>query len=41
VLDAGERRRIAELRAERKTMAELAREYGCGEATIWRALHGQ
>ncbi len=41
VLDAGERRRIAELRAEGKTMAELAREYECGEATIWRALHGQ
>ncbi len=41
VLDAGERRRIAELRAEGKTIAELAREYECGEATIWRALHGQ
>jgi hypothetical protein len=21
-------------------MAELARDYSCGEATIWRALHG-
>ena len=41
VLDAGKRRRIAELRAEGKTMAELAREYECGEATNWRALHGQ
>jgi DNA invertase Pin-like site-specific DNA recombinase len=37
-LDAGQRRRIAERHAEGDTMAELAREYECGEATIWRAL---
>jgi DNA invertase Pin-like site-specific DNA recombinase len=32
VLDAGQRRKISE------RMAELAEVYGCGEATIWRAL---
>ena len=37
-LDAGQRRRIAERYTAGETMAELAREYGCGEATIWRAL---
>jgi len=37
-LDAGQRRRIAERYAAGETMAELAREYECGEATIWRAL---
>lgn len=37
-LDAGQRRRIAERYAGGETMAELAREYECGEATIWRAL---
>jgi DNA invertase Pin-like site-specific DNA recombinase len=31
-LDTGQRRRIGE------TMAALARDYSCGEATIWRAL---
>ena len=36
--DAGQRRRIAERYTAGETMAELAREYGCGEATIWRAL---
>jgi DNA invertase Pin-like site-specific DNA recombinase len=41
VLDAGERRRIAERYAKGETMAALAREYECGEATIWRALHGK
>ncbi len=40
VFDAGVRRRIAELRAEGKTIAELAREYVCGEATIWRDCTG-
>jgi DNA invertase Pin-like site-specific DNA recombinase len=39
-LDAGQRRRIAERYAAGETMAELARDYACGEATIWRALHG-
>src|SRR6516164_6132725 len=37
-LDTGQRRRIAERYAAGETMAELAREYDCGEATIWRAL---
>lgn len=37
-LDAGERKRIAERYAAGETMAELAREYEVGEATIWRAL---
>jgi DNA invertase Pin-like site-specific DNA recombinase len=38
VLDNGQRRKIAERYAAGETMAELAREYECGEATIWRAL---
>jgi DNA invertase Pin-like site-specific DNA recombinase len=38
VLDAGQRKRLAERYAAGETMAELAREYDCGEATIWRAL---
>jgi DNA invertase Pin-like site-specific DNA recombinase len=37
-LDPSQRRRIAERYAAGETMAELAREYECGEATIWRAL---
>jgi DNA invertase Pin-like site-specific DNA recombinase len=37
-LDTGQRRRIAERYAAGETMAELAREYECGEVTIWRAL---
>jgi len=37
-LDAGQRRKIADRYAAGETMAELAREYDCGEATIWRAL---
>ena len=37
-LDASQRRRIAERYAAGETMAELAREYECSEATIWRAL---
>jgi DNA invertase Pin-like site-specific DNA recombinase len=37
-LDAGQRRKIADRYAAGETMAELAREYECGEATIWRAL---
>jgi DNA invertase Pin-like site-specific DNA recombinase len=37
-LDVGQRRKIAEKYADGETMAELAREYECGEATIWRAL---
>jgi DNA invertase Pin-like site-specific DNA recombinase len=38
VLDAGERRKIAERYAAGETMAELAREYSCGVATIHRVL---
>ena len=41
VLDAGQRRKVAERYAAGETMAELARDYGCGEATIWRALQGR
>ena len=41
VLDAGERRRIAERYAAGETIATLARDYECGDATIWRALHGK
>jgi DNA invertase Pin-like site-specific DNA recombinase len=37
-LDPGQRRRIAERYSAGETMAALAREYECGEATIWRAL---
>src|SRR3984893_10304131 len=37
-LDSGQRRKIAERYAAGETMAALAREYECGEATIWRAL---
>jgi DNA invertase Pin-like site-specific DNA recombinase len=39
VLDPGQRKKIAERYAAGETMAELARDYDCGEATIWRALH--
>jgi DNA invertase Pin-like site-specific DNA recombinase len=39
-LDVGQRRVIAERYAKGETMAELAREYEVGEATIWRALQG-
>jgi DNA invertase Pin-like site-specific DNA recombinase len=38
VLDPGQRRRIGERYAKGETMSDLALEYGCGEATIWRAL---
>jgi DNA invertase Pin-like site-specific DNA recombinase len=37
-LDAGQRRKIADCYANGETMAELAREYEVGEATIFRAL---
>jgi DNA invertase Pin-like site-specific DNA recombinase len=39
VIDASQRKRIAERYAAGETMAELARDYDCGEATVWRALH--
>ena len=38
VLDHSQRKKIAERYASGETMADLAMEYGCGEATIWRAL---
>jgi DNA invertase Pin-like site-specific DNA recombinase len=38
-LNAKQKRMIAERYAAGETMAELAREFGVGEATIWRALH--
>ena len=37
-LDPSQRRRIAERYTAGETMVELAREYECGAATIWRAL---
>ena len=37
-LDASQKRKIAERYANGETMAALAREYECGEATVWRAL---
>ena len=40
VLDAGQRRKIAERYAAGETMHELAIDYEVGEATIWRALRG-
>src|ERR1700730_17427048 len=41
VLDAGQRRKIAERYATGETMRELAIDYDVGEATIWRALRGK
>jgi DNA invertase Pin-like site-specific DNA recombinase len=40
VLDAGQRKKIAERYATGETMAELAVDYECSEPTIWRALRG-
>jgi len=37
-LDTGQRRKIAERYAAGETIATLARDYNCGDATIWRAL---
>ena len=37
-LDAGEKRKIAERYANGETMEQLAEEYECGVATIWRTL---
>jgi DNA invertase Pin-like site-specific DNA recombinase len=41
VLDAGQRKTIAERYGKGETMRALAIQYGVGEATVWRALHGQ
>lgn len=38
-LDAGQKRKVAERYAAGETMAALALEYECGEATIWRTLN--
>ena len=38
-LDPSQKRMIADRHAAGETMAELAREYEVGEATIWRALN--
>jgi DNA invertase Pin-like site-specific DNA recombinase len=38
-LDAGQRKKIAERYASGETIAALALDYDCGDATIWRALH--
>src|SRR6516225_582185 len=40
VLDAGEKRKIVERYSTGETMAELARDYGCGVGTIHRTVHG-
>jgi DNA invertase Pin-like site-specific DNA recombinase len=40
VLDAGQRRKIAERNAAGESMAKLAREYDVGVGTIHRALRG-
>ena len=41
VLDAGEKRKIADRFASGETMAELARDYDVGVATIHRTIHGR
>jgi DNA invertase Pin-like site-specific DNA recombinase len=38
-LDAGQRQMIAERYASGETINALARDYACGDATIWRAVH--
>ena len=40
-LGIGERKKIAERYGQGETMAELARDYDVGEATIHRAIHGR
>ena len=40
MLDAGKRKVLAERYAAGETMAKLAVEYGCGEATILASLAG-
>lgn len=39
VLDAGQKRRIAERFAKGETMAELAKDYDCAAGTIWNVIH--
>jgi DNA invertase Pin-like site-specific DNA recombinase len=38
-LDASQRKVIAQRYSQGETISALAREYDCGDATIWRALH--
>jgi DNA invertase Pin-like site-specific DNA recombinase len=40
-LDAGQRKKIAQRYATGSTIAQLAREYDVGKATVWRAVAGQ
>ena len=40
VLDASQKKRIAERYSAGETMAALARQYDCSEPTIWRVLQG-
>jgi DNA invertase Pin-like site-specific DNA recombinase len=40
-LNPRQRRMLAERYAKGETMAALASEFGVGEATVWRALHGK
>jgi DNA invertase Pin-like site-specific DNA recombinase len=40
-LDAGQKRKIAERYAKGETIEQLAGEYECGIATIWRALQSE
>jgi DNA invertase Pin-like site-specific DNA recombinase len=40
VLDAGEKSKIGERYGQGETIAELARDYNVGVATIHRTLHG-
>jgi putative DNA-invertase from lambdoid prophage Rac len=40
-LNPRQRRLIAERYAKGETTAALASEFGVGEATVWRALHGK
>src|SRR3974390_1356174 len=40
VLDASQRKIIAQRYSQGETIAALAKDYDCGDATIWRALHG-
>jgi len=37
-LDAGKKRMIAERYAKGETLEQLAEDYECGVATVWRAL---
>jgi DNA invertase Pin-like site-specific DNA recombinase len=39
-LGTGEKRKIAERYAKGETLEQLAAEYECGVATVWRAVNG-